>query len=216
MTRKEGRYSTRGSVEDQFEPGSRNRVLKNIQGIKTIKHMDIVENYALMAVLIKCVKKYSAKHSFTAKDICAIHKDWFGDIYSWAGHYRNVDLSKGDFRFAHARYIPESMKEFERKILKKYTPCNFQDKDQLAEALAIVHIEFILIHPFREGNGRLSRVLADLMALQSGFPTLNYSKMNKNKLQYIKFIHEGVNDNYEPMKLLFSKIIEDSLKDASS
>ena len=216
MTRKEGRYSTQGSIEDQFESGSGNHVLKNLQGIKTIRQMDIVENYALMAVLLKCVKKYSEKHSFTANDICAIHKDWLGGIYSWAGHYRNVDLSKGDFRFAHARYIPESMNDFERKILKKYTPCHFQDKDQLAEALATVHIEFIQIHPFREGNGRLARVLADLMALQNGFPTLNYGKMNKNKPRYIKAIHAGANNNFEPMKELFSKIIKDSLKDASS
>ncbi len=78
MIKKDGRYSTHGFIEDQFEPGSRNRVLKNLQGIKTIKQMDIAENYALMAVLLKCVKKYSAIHSFTSKDICDIHQDWLG------------------------------------------------------------------------------------------------------------------------------------------
>ncbi len=108
------------------------------------------------------------------------------------------------------------MKGFEKKILKKHTPCHFKEKEQLAEALAIVHIEFILIHPFREGNGRLARLLADLMALQSGFPTLDYKKMSMNKPRYIAAIHMGLDNNYDPMKKLFLKIIDDSLKNASS
>jgi len=47
-------------------------------------------------------------------------------------------------------------------------------------------VEFILIHPFREGNGRLSRLLADVMAVQSGRGPLDYSGWNEHKATYIQ------------------------------
>ncbi len=47
-------------------------------------------------------------------------------------------------------------------------------REQVIEAIATVHVELILIHPFREGNGRLSRLLADVMAVQAGFQSLDY------------------------------------------
>jgi cell filamentation protein len=48
------------------------------------------------------------------------------------------------------------------------------DEEQLIAAVAITHVELILIHPFREGNGRLSRLLADVMAVQGGYKPLDY------------------------------------------
>ena len=46
--------------------------------------------------------------------------------------------------------------------------------DEIAEAIATVHTEYILIHPFREGNGRLGRLIAVLMGLQAGLPVLDF------------------------------------------
>jgi len=72
--------------------------------------------------------------------------------------------------------------------------------EQLVEAIAIIHVELILIHPFREGNGRLSRLLADVMAVQAGYKTLDYQSWEQNKAQYISAIHAGISMSYEPMK----------------
>jgi cell filamentation protein len=58
--------------------------------------------------------------------------------------------------------------------LGEYTPCRFDAIDMQAAALAVVHGELILIHPFREGNGRCARLLAMLMGLQAGLPTLDF------------------------------------------
>jgi cell filamentation protein len=60
------------------------------------------------------------------------------------------------------------MQKLESQFLSVYTPCNKMDDDQHVDALAKVHIELILIHPFREGNGRLSRLLANVMSLEAG------------------------------------------------
>ena len=84
------------------------------------------------------------------------------------------------------------MQKFEKDQLKKWTPCCFPSLDEIAHAIAITHAEFILIHPFREGNGRLGRLLVWLMALQAGLPPLNFGgiegKKNKNILQRCKLV----------------------------
>ncbi len=84
--------------------------------------------------------------------------------------------------------------------LAQYTPCSDMDEEQLITAIAITHVELILIHPFREGNGRLSRLLADVMAVQGGYKPLDYQSWEQNKTQYISAIHAGVSMDYEPMK----------------
>ncbi len=89
-------------------------------------------------------------------------------------------MSKGNFMFAAPAHIPQLMDDFQRKLLEKYTPCIFDSRQDVIAALAIVHTELILIHPFREGNGRLARLLATLMALQAGYLHLTSVGLNKN------------------------------------
>ena len=84
-------------------------------------------------------------------------------------------MSKGGFPFAAAAQVPRLLVEFERKYLARWTPCNRLSDDELVQAIAETHVEFILIHPFREGNGRLSRLLADVMAVQAGHAPLDYT-----------------------------------------
>ena len=76
-------------------------------------------------------------------------------------------MSKGDFQFAAASQIPQLLSKFEQAQLQPFTPCTGFATEQLIEAIATVHVEFILIHPFRDGNGRISRLLADVMAVQA-------------------------------------------------
>lgn len=100
--KKDGRYDVSSLVETQFEPGSHEQVLKNRLGIKSSKEMDTVEVHALERVTVGLVGKHNEWHRFTAGDICEIHKKWLGEIYEWAGEYRRVNVSKGDFPFAAA------------------------------------------------------------------------------------------------------------------
>jgi len=78
--------------------------------------------------------------------------------------------------------------------------------------MAICHVEYIIIHPFREGNGRLGRLLTTVMALQAGMPALDFEPIEKNKDRYIEAIHAGHAGDYEPMKLIFSQILDCSLQ----
>ena len=137
-----------------------------------------------------------------------MHRLWLGRIYSWAGEYRQVNLSKDGFTFAMAHIIPALMAEFERDQLKRYTPCLFADRDSIAQALAEVHVELMLIHPFREGNGRLGRLLATLMGLQAGLPLLDFSELaGARKEEYFAAVRAGLDRDYRAMIRLFSGVI---------
>ncbi len=104
------------------------------------------------------------------------------------------------------------MEEFERDVLARYTPCNSKDRADNIRALAETHAELVLIHPFREGNGRLARILSILMALQAGLPLLDFSSIaEKKKQEYFVAVQAGLGKNYGPMERLFAEIIERSL-----
>jgi cell filamentation protein len=97
---KTSRYDTSSLIENQHEPGSRGRVLKNLLGIKTKMEMGKIESRELLRTMEWMVEQYDVEHSFSADDICSMHRFWLGNIYAWAGHYRNVTMSKGGFLFS--------------------------------------------------------------------------------------------------------------------
>ncbi|MDT8452616.1 MAG: Fic family protein [Gammaproteobacteria bacterium] len=136
-----------------------------------------------------------------------------GNVYEWAGKYRSVNMGKGDFQFATAYLVPKLMTEFDDKYLTVYTPCDRMNEEKLLNALAIVHVEFVLIHPFREGNGRLSRLLANVMGLQAGQPLLDFTYLDEHKADYFSAIQAGL-DNYEPMTQLFRRVLRASQQNA--
>ena len=210
---KHSRYDISSLPDAQFEPGSRGRVLKNKLGIKSKREMDEAESVALKAAIHNLIGIYDKDHRFTAADIRAIHKIWLCDIYEWAGEYRQVNVSKGDFHFAAAKQVPLLMSELQKSPLHKHTPCNFKSMERVIQALAEVHVELVLIHPFREGNGRVARLLSTLMAFQSGLPMLNFRDITgKKRKDYFDAISSGLDRDYKPIEKLFEKIIATSEK----
>jgi cell filamentation protein len=208
---KSNRYDTSGMLEALFELGSNDKVLKNLLRIKSVERMDQAEALALRDAQDALIKSYRKDHQFTAKDICSMHKMWLGKIYAWAGEYRQVNLTKDNFSFATAAHIPQLMQSFEKDFLFQHTPCLLK-KDTIARSLAEVHVELVLIHPFREGNGRLSRLLSILMSLQAGLPILDFSDIEgKRRESYFKAVQSGVKRNYKPMEEVFKRIIEKSV-----
>jgi len=85
--------------------------------------MDRVEGQEQVRALESLASLYDSEHQFTSIDLCRIHRLWLGDIYSWAGKYRQVNVKKDSFSFAAAGQIPKLMTEFEEGPLKRYTPC---------------------------------------------------------------------------------------------
>jgi cell filamentation protein len=204
------RYDTSGLDEARFQPGSNNTVLKNLRGITTAAEMDQAETLALLQATEAMIDRFDEDHRFSAEDIRAMHRQWLGEIYPWAGDYRQVMISKGGFPFAAPAFIPNLMAELEGKILARHTPCRGAIAT-VAASLAVVHVELVLIHPFREGNGRLARLLAILMGLQAGLPLLVFDEMDGElRENYFAAVRAGAGCDYEPMRGIFERIIAQS------
>jgi cell filamentation protein len=207
------RYSVEDSSESKLQPGSRGRVLANRLGIVRVRDMQQAESEALLALLTALLDEVSDRQRFTANDLCNWHRRWLSDIYMWAGEYRQVNIGKGGFQFASAHLIPGLMTKFQREVLATHTPCAGMGETQLVQALAVSHAEFILIHPFREGNGRLARLLNSLMAFQAGLPALDYGGIRGiRKREYIGAIHASLGGNYGPMETVFRTVVRRTLR----
>ena len=205
------RYDVSDLPEAQFEPVSDGQVLKNRLGIISKQEMDAIEARALGRAMDVLIRTYGESHRFTAADIQECHRIWLGDIYEWAGQYRRVNVGKDGFPFAAAAQVPSLMDQFERDVLRRCTPCTFADRAQAVSALAETHVELVLIHPFRDGNGRLARVLSTLMALQARLPLLDFRVIaGTKKNAYIAAIQAGLDKHYVPMEKLLEEIIEQS------
>jgi len=206
------RYAAHGP-EAEFERGSRGRVLRNLLGIRSAREMARRESEDLLAATQRLIDETRLDQRFTADDVRRIHRTWLAEIYVWAGEYRQVNITKGGFMFAAANQVARLMGELERGPLRTCTPCRFESADEQAQALAVVHAELILIHPFREGNGRCARLLSTLMGLQAGLPALDFSGVRgEGKRRYIAAVHAALDRDYGPMTTVFRRIIARTLR----
>jgi cell filamentation protein len=202
-----GRYAVDGN-EGAFQPGSRGRVLANELAIVRVGDMQVAETRALLSLTDALLDEVGEAQQFTVQDLCNWHRSWLGHIYPWAGEYRQVNMGKAGFQFASAHLIHGLMAGYERDVLAAHTPCDGMDDPRLLSAMARTHAEFILIHPFREGNGRLSRLLNTLMALQAGLPALDFGGLRgRAKQEYIAAIHAAVGCNYAPLERVFADVV---------
>jgi cell filamentation protein len=196
-----------GKAQGSYEPGSDNRVLRNKLGVTDPDEMDEVELQLLGKIYRAVLVEALPDRRLYVADLKTWHRRWLGNVYDWAGMERSVNMGKGDFHFAAAAQVPRLLTVFERECLARFTPCHDIDDASLIEAIAMTHVEFILIHPFREGNGRLSRLLADVMVVQSGREPLDYSAWEADKAAYFGAIQAGLANDYGPMQRLFEAVL---------
>ncbi len=190
-----GRYVTPEGGEAEFEPGSHKRVLRNRLHIRRKREMDHVELEALVTAQKEYLNRIGPDTRLTAEILRRMHQDWLGGIYEWAGRYRTVELTKVDFRWPPAFRVGANMATFEKGVLARCAPCRPGALAKVARCIAEVHAELLLIHPFREGNGRLARWVSDLMALQAGLPAPDYGftgrDAGKRRAIYLDAVKRG-------------------------
>lgn len=116
-------------------------------------------------------------------------------------------MRKGSFDFVASRQIPALLADFDKSLLSKFDNLPDMSEESLIHFLAKVHIEFILIHPFREGNGRISRLLLDVISNKAGFSLLNYNLWDEHKAFYFKAIQAGVSGDYQHMERLIEDVL---------
>ena len=103
----------------------------------------------------------------TYKTLAAIHKYLFEDIYDFAGELRTVNMAKGNFRFAPLIYLQVALENID-----KMPQSNF---DEIVEK----YVEMNIAHPFREGNGRSTRIWLDHILKNDLGKVVDWSKVDK-------------------------------------
>lgn len=198
------------SSEGNFEPGSNGAVLKNKLGIVDAQVMIDAEEALLLQLYEHLFEADAYQESITIEIIQKWHRIWLGNVYAWVGEFRSVNMSKDGFQFAAALQLPKLVTSFEQGYLSKFNNMTEVAEDELIQLLTESHVEFILMHPFREGNGRISRLLMDVMVTQAGFEPLDYSLMEQHREYYFKSIQAGVAGDYQHLNKLLADVFKQS------
>lgn len=130
----------------------------------------------------------------TVKGLQQIHAYLFGGLYDFAGQIRTVNIAKAGFQFAMAQYLGQTLADVERMPENSFE--NIIDK----------YVEMNVAHPFREGNGRATRIWLDLMLKKNLQLCIDWSQVDKRK--YLKAMTRSVADATAITDLLRSALTD--------
>ncbi|MDQ7068109.1 MAG: Fic family protein [Sulfurimonas sp.] len=155
------------------------------------------------------VSKYKAKQLFEKKaleccevgsfaTLCFIHTSLFGEIYPFAGKIREVNISKGGFRFAPVSYLEVSVKNIEQMPQDSF------------DAIIEKYVEMNIAHPFREGNGRSMRIWLDHILKNMLKKVIDWSIVDKD--DYLLAMERSPIKDIE-IKYLLKEALSDNIDD---
>ncbi|EGC70415.1 Fic family protein [Enterococcus casseliflavus ATCC 12755] len=134
----------------------------------------------------------------TFKGLAEIHEFLFSEIYDFAGNIRTVNIAKGNFQFAPVMYLEHSLKHIDQlpqtsfeEIIKKY-------------------VEMNIAHPFREGNGRTTRIWLALILKKELQKVVDWNLINKE--DYLSAMERSPINDLE-IRYLISKALTDKIDD---
>lgn len=175
-------------------------MLENKLGIKSQVELAKVEEKTTKEKALKLfeTKELDNFEVGTFKGLAQIHKYLFEDIYEFAGKIRKENISKSNFRFASAMYLKEALNKIDEmpqttfdEIIKKY-------------------VEMNVAHPFREGNGRSTRIWLDLILKKEIGKVVDWSKIDKQ--DYLLAMERSPIKDTE-IKLLIKEALTDKIND---
>lgn len=185
------------------------RIIPNKMNIADLDRLEIAEAEGFVTAQIDLRSALNPGTRFDLNYVMRIHKLALGHLYEFAGKPRTVDMSKGGFAFPSALHLPATLQSFERNMLLRL-PASYTNMEELIEDIAKIHAELLFIHPFREGNGRTARILANLMAEKEGYGRLLFEKFETEEMfsKYIIAVQQAGMENYEPMKILVGLLFQ--------
>lgn len=142
----------------------------------------------------------------TTKGLQQIHRYLFADLYDFAGEIRNKNISKGGFRFANSLYLNEILVKIEQ-----------MPEDDFGAIIA-KYVEMNIAHPFREGNGRTTRIWLDLILKSNLKKVVNWQFVDKylylqsmerspiNDLELSTLLEANLTNEIENRELIFKGI----------
>lgn len=168
-----------------------------------------ITNQVELAKAEEKLSKQKAKQLFESGDInkievgtfaglAKIHQYLFEDIYDFAGKVREVNIAKGNFRFAPLMYLRQSLDH-----INALPQGNF---DEIVEK----YVEMNIAHPFREGNGRATRIWLDLIFKKEIGKVVDWNRVDKDA--YLSAMERSVVKDLE-IKILLKGALTDKIND---
>ncbi len=155
------------------------------------------------------ITKLKAKQLFDSGDIAKveigtfsglafIHAYLFGEVYDFAGIVRTVNIAKGDFRFAPVMYLQSSLEHIDSMPHSTY------------EEIIEKYVEMNIAHPFREGNGRATRIWLDLLLKSQIGQVIDWNQVDKE--DYLSSMQRSVVKDIE-IKVLLKQALTNQIND---
>lgn len=155
------------------------------------------------------ISKQKAKQIFDSGDITQaavgtfaglafIHAYLFGDLYHFAGKLREVNIAKGHFRFASVLYLEQALAQIDRMPQSNF--------EQIVEK----YVEMNVAHPFREGNGRATRIWLDLLLKKELRQVVDWNQVDKE--EYLAAMQLSPVDD-SAIKRLLKQALTDQIED---
>lgn len=132
------------------------------------------------------------------RSLAEIHKALFEDIYDFAGKLRTVNLAKGNFRFAPVMYLEAALENIEKMPQSTF--------DEIIEK----YVEMNVAHPFREGNGRATRIWLDVILKKELKMVIDWNQVDKN--DYLLAMERSPIKDIE-IKYLLKQALTDKIDD---
>ncbi|MBF0201718.1 MAG: Fic family protein [Desulfamplus sp.] len=168
-----------------------------------------ITNQVELAKAEERISKQKARQLFDSGDIyqvdvgtfaglAFVHAYLFDEIYDFAGKLREVNIAKGNFRFAPLMYLEQSLKHIDAMPQGNY--------DEIIEK----YVEMNIAHPFREGNGRAMRIWLDVMLKKGIRQVIDWNLVNKE--EYLSAMERSVVKDIE-IKVLLKDALTDQIHD---
>lgn len=168
-----------------------------------------ITNQVELAKVEEKISKQKARRLFDTGDIdqvnvgtfeglAFIHAYLFGEIYAFAGKIRDVNIAKGNFRFAPVMYLEASLNHIDSMPQSNV--------DEIIEK----YVEMNIAHPFREGNGRAIRIWLDLMLKQEIRKVIDWNQVDKE--EYLSAMERSPVKDVE-IKVLLKSALTDRIDD---
>ena len=171
----------------------------------TLKNKLNITNQVELAKAEEKISKQKAKRLFdsgdietvevgTYKGLAFIHAYLFDEIYDFAGKIRDVNIAKGSFRFAPLMYLHASLEHIDAMPQTSF--------DQIIEK----YVEMNIAHPFREGNGRATRIWLDVLLKKELKQVVDWNQIDKE--EYLSAMQRSVVKDVEIKALLRTSLTE--------
>jgi cell filamentation protein len=201
------RYDTSGNPEAEYVDAGQT-VLRNLEDITDPNTLAVREEELLAQAYNALLAEVRTDTRLTCELLKYIHRAIFGPLYEWAGRYRTVWISKPGTTWPAPGFLAQGMADFEQQVLRPCEPAALSDDTAFSEMVAAIQGEFLVIHPFREGNARTIKLATDLLAVQTGRLPLKYDQSEAGAQGYIEAAKAAFKRQYAPMVAIIRAAIQ--------